>query len=641
MRRTVLALAVSLALARRGVCQDGVLSLRGIGAEGKTKYSGGTVEFLDVSLADQLVHLAATDRVPLRLSIRYRVVEAAPVLLNSRFGTEYWHLFHYGRNEKTGFHTREQIDLSKPGEAQATVAEAWHARGRGPQFRKGLVGIRGHHYFLVDQPNGEWLDVVRPPGFFQRPELRRTLAFTLANLREFSLAVGAVESTWEPAGRFRLELLVTDADGDRFRVVNAQGTAEAGDWTAALETEMDHLERPTGWLATCLPDTPVPDEVHVSLSVRAMTPSGPATRIVTKVVAAGHGRKTEAEMSPSRHESELPRNARGTIRETRALWLNPRSFTTRRDIETVVERASKAGINAILADVFVRSMFMATSDLFPTYTAVEEGLDPLGGLIDACHRRGIEVHPWFCVTYRDRAFRERLGGIDIVDLKGAVAPLGADVHRPKYRDFMVGLMTGVARDYDVDGVHLDYIRSMSPCYCPACRTEFSKAFGKPLTEADDEDWIVWQRQAIGEIVERTADAVRGEKPGAIMSAAVFSLTAGAQQGQDPAGWVRKGWLDVVVPMDYAMDTMAVATNEQAFLDAIDDDGRLVTGLSLYRRVDGEPVARPAALVKQQIETVRDMGIHGYCLFEYRYLTDELTTVLRTAVNREEAVPYFR
>lgn len=59
------------------------------------------------------------------------------------------------------------------------------------------------------------------------------------------------------------------------------------------------------------------------------------------------------------------------------------------------------------------------------------------------------------------------------------------------------------------------------------------------------------------------------------------------------------------------------------------------------RSGDEPVSRPAGLVKRQIETVRDVGIHGYCLFEYGYVSDEIIEVLRAEANREKAVAYFR
>ena len=44
---------------------------------------------------------------------------------------------------------------------------------------------------------------------------------------------------------------------------------------------------------------------------------------------------------------------------------------------------------------------------------------------------------------------------------------------------------------------------------------------------------------------------------------------------------------------------------------------------------------------QKINLVRQMSIHGYCLFAYTYLDDAILTLLRDSVNAEPAVPVFR
>jgi hypothetical protein len=53
------------------------------------------------------------------------------------------------------------------------------------------------------------------------------------------------------------------------------------------------------------------------------------------------------------------------------------------------------------------------------------------------------------------------------------------------------------------------------------------------------------------------------------------------------------------------------------------------------------MSRPPQLVREQIELVRRLGIHGYCLFAYSHLSDEQLRMIRKDVNAEPAVPYFR
>jgi uncharacterized lipoprotein YddW (UPF0748 family) len=77
-----------------------------------------------------------------------------------------------------------------------------------------------------------------------------------------------------------------------------------------------------------------------------------------------------------------------------------------------------------------------------------------------------------------------------------------------------------------------------------------------------------------------------------MSAAVFAnMSGGASQGQDPARWAKEGWIDVIIPMDYQLQTLQFRANERQFLSALANDDKLVTGLSLYMRSGGEVKSR--------------------------------------------------
>ncbi|MGC9316548.1 MAG: glycoside hydrolase family 10 protein [Armatimonadota bacterium] len=645
------AVVATLLLSATAFAQDpAVLTVVGRGAEDKPGYEGGgVVRFLDVDLAAHVIHYAGGEEMALPLTINYEVLEPAPIVLNSRFGTEYWRLYHFGEETMSAFYTREGIDLSQPGEHTAVPEglRAWFNEKYGPLPARGLVGIRGHYYFLIDPAEGEeWLDITDPPPYFDRREVVRELTFTLADLSEYSLELEELQCTWQPEGDVRVRVSVTDARGDRFPVLNVPLELSGNGRESQLETEWGLLNEPTGWLRGSLPRGDVPEEVTVSGTVALQTPDGLQFAEVSGTFERGDGQVSPEQLQIAEQGYELPRTE-GLIHETRGTWCSTSDIATRESVDELVERCSAARLNTIVADIHVRNSFMARSELLPWSQEKWADFDPLDYLIEQAHAAGLEVHPWFCVSYRDRSFNEwfeETYGVDVrmYDQEGQVVELASDVHRPEYADFMVELMVGVARDYDVDGIHLDYIRTKGQCYCEKCRAEFAEQFGKPLADATEEEWIAWQRQAIGDIVRRTAEGVREAAPDAIMSAAVFSnLRGGALQGQDPAGWAREGWIDVVIPMDYAMQTLAVRAHERQFLDALEDDDALVTGLSLYMRSGTETMSRPPELVREQIELVRLMGIHGYCLFAQSHLSDEQLEMLRGDLNAEEAVPYFR
>ncbi len=648
MNRLLMAVLAWLTVTAACAQDAGLFEVVGRGAEGRAAYDGGgTLRFTEVRLGAQVLHYDGGEDLALPLEIDYEVLEPAPIVLNSSMGTEYWRLYHFADETMAALYTRERIDLSEPG-AHTSAPEdrrAWLGDRYGPLPSKGVVGIRGHYYFLVEPAGGgEWLDVASPPPFFDDPQVARALTCTLADLSQYTVQIAALQSTWEAGGPLRVQVTVTDADGDVFPVVNAPLTVSAGEWRVELATEWNPLNEPTGWLRATLPDD-LPAEVTVAGTVTVAAPDGEEQVELSRSFRRGEGQVDAAQMQVAEHGYELPRNADGVIRETRAIWVHPDDFTTQEAIDNLVARATRARLNVLVPIIAVRNSLWARSEIMPR--PADDADDPLAMLIAGAHAAGLEVHPWFCTTYRDAAFRawfeEQFGvNVDVVKKDGSVADSPADAHRPEYRDFMVELMVGIARDYDVDGIHHDYVRVMENCYCDKCRAEFAEQFGKPITEATEEDWIAWHRQAIGDIVRRTAEGVRAVRPDAIISAAVFSnLRGGALQGQDPAGWARAGWVDVVIPMDYAMQPLMVRSNERQFLEALDDDDRLVTGLSLYQRAGRDVSSRPPELVRTQIELVRSMGIHGYCLFAFGHLSDEQVEMLHNEANPEPAVPYFR
>ena len=649
MRSTITLLtALLLAAAATSSGRDAAtLNVTGRGVEGRPAYrDGGVVQFTNLAVNAQVVHFDPNKGVALPLAVEYNVIEPAPILLTSRLGTEYWQLYHFATERMVAMYADQRIDLSKPGMHTARATRGWFGAKYGPLPKPGLVGIRGHRYFLIDQTDGNWLDVVDPPAYFHQSAVLRELVFTLADLSEYELETSEIQSTWQPGGPLRVRVAVRDGQGNTLPVVEAPIVASAGDWRTKLITDWTPLGEPTGWMRGTLPDA-VPQRLTISGNLTLQTPSGPKTEQIAAEFARGTGLVSPEQLQITLPGYELPRDADGVIRETRAVWVAPSDMMTADSVDRLVKRCRQARLNVIIPDIFVRNAFYAKSDLLPTTDKVEAGFDPLQGLIKKAHAAGLEVHPWFCVTYRDERFRkwfvDKYGrNVDMIDAKGDTIPLGADVHRSEYRQFMVELMVGVARDYEVDGIHLDYIRTMGQCYCAACRKEFAEQHGGNLSEATAEQWMAWQREAIGDIVQRTAHAVREVRPDATMSAAVFSsMPSGASQGQDPAGWADRGWIDWVIPMDYQMQSLQVRSNERQFLAAMANDDQLVTGLSLYMRSGDQVLSRPPELPLQQIELVRHMGIHGYCLFALGHMSDGQLQALREKANSEDAKPFFQ
>jgi uncharacterized lipoprotein YddW (UPF0748 family) len=343
------------------------------------------------------------------------------------------------------------------------------------------------------------------------------------------------------------------------------------------------------------------------------------------------------------------------LHETRALWAPESAIDTPEEVDALVARMAAANLNVFLPCVYCHGYVYFKNRFMEMPKGLKEGYDPLAYMLEKAHAAGIEVHPWFCVNYIGTAGAE--GGGPILKAHpefGARAPCDTDWEKPEggvllgnvqnkeYRDFLVGLMSEMVRDYPVDGLHYDYIRAGANSYDAESEKKFRERFGRPMAEAGYEDWVAWHGPAIDDIVRRTTESARKFRPGVVISAAVFTNVAYVmRQGQDAAKWVKNGWLDVVFTMDYEMSTFLVRFNETDFAARVKKKAHGV-GLSLYMETAPKKHgSRPPALVLEQIQAVKKMGIRQFAFFASSYMDDAILKALAEGPFREKAVPYHR
>ena len=92
------------------------------------------------------------------------------------------------------------------------------------------------------------------------------------------------------------------------------------------------------------------------------------------------------------------------------------------------------------------------------------GYDPLALIVDECHKRAMECHAWL-VTFPVGSNRQvkRQGNQSVVARHGRGASSwqanGFSTREiPEVRDYLVGVVDEIVTKYDVDGIHLDYVR---------------------------------------------------------------------------------------------------------------------------------------------------------------------------------------
>ena len=247
--------------------------------------------------------------------------------------------------------------------------------------------------------------------------------------------------------------------------------------------------------------------------------------------------------------------------EIRAVWITtisgldwPRSHTTatqQRELTDILDKLQQANINTVLIQARVRASTIYPSnnepwDICLTGTAGRSpGYDALKFCIDECHKRGMECHAWIVTIpvgkwNADGCKKLRARYPKLIRKIGDEGYM--DPEKPETGDYLAQVCADVTRRYDVDGIHLDYIR-----YPETWKLKVSRQQG---------------RQNITSIVRKIHKAVKAEKPWVKLSCSPvgkyddlsryqsFGWNANTTVCQDAQGWLRDGLMDALFPMMY-------------------------------------------------------------------------------------------
>jgi len=328
--------------------------------------------------------------------------------------------------------------------------------------------------------------------------------------------------------------------------------------------------------------------------------------------------------------------------EIRAIWVARWDYAKGTDpefqkerIREIFERASRSGFNVVFfqvrgrADAFYRSSYEPWAMELSGRLGGDPGWDPLRFAAAEARRRGVELHAWVnvCTVWSGR----RPPPLDTVPLHmwwahpewvlggsaspGSVGYSFVNPAIPEVRGYLSSVISEIAERYDIDGVHLDYVRYPGPgfpCDRLSDRLYRDAAEAEPgLSRAE------WQRRQVTELVRVISEAVRRVKPGLRISAAVlgrYSGFPGSWNGynsvfQDARTWLREGLIDFIVPMIYNPGSL------RSFGDILSDWIRESPGLPVCAGIDVKSCFSFDDL-SSRIREARSLGASGVALFGY-------------------------
>lgn len=323
--------------------------------------------------------------------------------------------------------------------------------------------------------------------------------------------------------------------------------------------------------------------------------------------------------------------------EVRAVWLTtiggidwPHNYANARNPQTIsrqqaelcriLDQYRKAGMNTVLVQTRVRGTTIYPSAMEPWdgclsgNPGTSPGYDALKYVIEECHKRGMECHAWV-VTIPVGKWNKK--GCTMLRQKypALIKKIGDDGYmdpeNPATGDYLAKICAEITRNYDIDGIHLDYIR-----YPETWKMKVSQSQG---------------RQYITSIVGKIHDAVKRLKPWVKMSCSPVGkysdLSRYSSKGwnaynkvcQDAQGWLRTGYMDALFPMMYFKDNnfmpFAINWKENSY-------GKIVApGLGIYF-MDPKEGRWQLADVTREMYVLRTIGA-GYCFFRSKFFTDNL------------------
>ncbi|MDT3398434.1 family 10 glycosylhydrolase [Streptomyces sp. B1866] len=405
-------------------------------------------------------------------------------------------------------------------------------------------------------------------------------------------------------------------------------------------------------------------------------------QVTRRTLAAGAAGAALAAVSPApeaqaaAYEADgRPGGARHRRRELRGMWLATvanRDWPSRPGLPAARQRAELLDLldaavdrrlNAVIfqvrptADALWPSPYEPWAECLTGTQGRDPGWDPLGTAVREAHKRGLELHAWFN-PYRiaNHADPGRLSARHPARRHpGWVVPYGGKLYYnpglPEVRRFVQDAMLDAVRRYPVDAVHWDdYFYPY-----PVAGQVFDDAAAYARYGADFPSRAAWRRHNTDRLVRETAHRLARLRKGVQLGVSPFGVWR--NRSTDPRGsdtragvqtyddlyadtrtWVRKGWIDYIVPQVYwhiGFSVADYATLVPWWARTVRGTGvRLYVGEALYKAGDAAqpaPWRNPAELSRHVALGHRYPQVRGNVYFAAREVAADRTGAMARVV----------
>lgn len=290
-------------------------------------------------------------------------------------------------------------------------------------------------------------------------------------------------------------------------------------------------------------------------------------------------------------------------------------------LKNMLDELQKLNINTVFFQSRIRGDVFYNSAIEPRSPFAKKGFDYLDFVIQECHKRNMECHAWI-VTFPVGSKKQVAthGKSSVVNKKRSLCKFYnnewyLDPGNPNTRNYLLSIVDEIVSNYDIDGIHFDYIRYPEKAKGFPDKDTYNK-YGKEMSLDD------WRRNNINILVAQVYDAVKAVKPWVQVSSSPIgkykdlgvsgsTWTAYGSVYQDAALWIKEGKHDALYPMQYYR-----SSDFYPYLqDWVKHCGSkiVVPGLGVYQMLPSER-DWPLKDITDQIDFIRDNDLQGQAYF---------------------------